>query len=413
MTHAHSRDFLPPASQAVHGSPIRRPLLSRVTAQRPVFLALISLCAGSSALAFAPAAAPASVTITDPTAATAAGIAPAIPAYDGPALNVVVSLPPLRGLVEGLLPKGSRVGVLVPVGASEHAFEIPPSRLAEMSKADLVVTVGMGLEPQVEKWLTARPSPTRAHVRFEDVANALDQKPVEAAGGTTTRNTPAHDHDDHSGHAHDEHGNCIHHHGVDPHLWLDPVLCKSLVDHAAREIDRLLSERSQSGAGESPSTREQSDAQSRAESLEKSRACLELARLALHAQLDTLDASLRQLASEAAKSSRAFVVGHDAYGRWTERYGLKTIPLAGMHATEPSPAAIQKAIESIRSLGPNAGSVYVEPQLSRGSAERIAKSTGATIRVLDPLGDGDYFKTMRANIDALRSGLTTTATSSP
>src|SRR5262249_16988006 len=68
-------------------------------------------------------------------------------------IHAAVSIAPLRGLIEPLLPPGSKVELLVPAGVSEHGYEIPPARLASMAKADLLVYVGMGMEPQIDKAL--------------------------------------------------------------------------------------------------------------------------------------------------------------------------------------------------------------------------------------------------------------------
>ena len=74
---------------------------------------------------------------------------------EGP-VRIVVSIPPLKGVVESLaksLGDGVQVDLMVPVGTLEHGYEIPPSMVAKTLEADIVVYVGLGLEPQVEKIL--------------------------------------------------------------------------------------------------------------------------------------------------------------------------------------------------------------------------------------------------------------------
>jgi zinc transport system substrate-binding protein len=102
-------------------------------------------------------------------------------------------------------------------------------------------------------------------------------------------------------------------------------------------------------------------------------------------------------------TNRTIVVGHDAYKHLAARYGLKTVALAGLHASEPTPKAIEEAIKTIKAQ--KAKIIFAEPQLNRTAAERIAKATGAEIRTLDPLGDGDYFKMMNDNLEALKAAL--------
>ncbi|MBC7834802.1 MAG: zinc ABC transporter substrate-binding protein, partial [Phycisphaerales bacterium] len=206
-------------------------------------------------------------------------------------IRVVVSIPPLEGLVEPLLaacpqpapeanaaPKG--VTVLIPPGASEHGYEIPPAKLAELARADLVLIVGLGLEPQIEKFLASAPSSRsdRRVVRFADEAGiaALDDD---------------HEHADGDDHQHD-------HGAADPHLWLDPVMCVRFVAAAHRELCIIIKERG--GTAED-------------------QRALDRARDELVKRLKEEDAAYRRVADAApGEGGRGGggtrVVSHDAYG---------------------------------------------------------------------------------------------------
>ncbi len=61
-------------------------------------------------------------------------------------LQVVVSILPLKSMVERVADGRARVTVLVPPGASPHTFEPRPEAVKALARADLVVFVGMGLE---------------------------------------------------------------------------------------------------------------------------------------------------------------------------------------------------------------------------------------------------------------------------
>ena len=65
----------------------------------------------------------------------------------------MVSIPPLEGLVRPLLPADAEVKVLVPPGQTPHGFELAPSDVVTVANADVVVYVGLYLEPQLEKLL--------------------------------------------------------------------------------------------------------------------------------------------------------------------------------------------------------------------------------------------------------------------
>lgn len=302
-------------------------------------------------------------------------------------ITAVVSIPPLKGLIEPMLPRGSTVEVLIPPGVSEHGYEIPPRKLANLNKADLVVLVGLGLEPAVEKFLRDRPRAKaggqaggaggaggRLVITFAEAADVesmpADQVPQSGCGASCT-----HHHGEDGGDGHE------HHHAADPHLWLDPVLCRKLVERVA---DTLI-EREAVRTGQAI-TSDHSIVRGRDEVL---------------AGLDRLDREFRALADSAA--NKTIVVGHDAYGWLAKRYGFETIAIAGLHANEPTPRAINNAIEAVKAKGVKV--VFVEPQLNQSAGRRIARAAGAQVRVLDPLGDGDYFKLMDRNLAAMREAM--------
>ncbi|HYE02259.1 MAG TPA: metal ABC transporter substrate-binding protein [Phycisphaerales bacterium] len=294
-------------------------------------------------------------------------------------LRVVVTIPPLRGLVEPLLEAWPgprpRIDVLIPPGASEHGHELAPSAVAAVTRADLVVRVGLGLEPQVDRLLAHGSSTTRRVVTF---AEAVGLAPAPAPDGAqATKDPPPGDHADH---AHDEEGNCVHEHAADPHLWLDPIMAEKLVASVRDELARVLQER---GAGPA-----------------------DLARL--DSAAETVRARLREVHEryERALSSapgRTIVVAHDAYGWLGKRYGLTSVAITGLAAGEPTPGSISAAVAALKSSGVRA--VFVEPQLSPEAARRVAALANAKVLTLDPLGNGDWFALMDQNLRALREGL--------
>jgi len=293
---------------------------------------------------------------------------------DGPSLVAVVSITPLKSIVEALLPAKSSVVVLVPPGVSEHGYEIPPGKLAAMVKADLIVTVGLGLEPQVDKFLSLRKADGQRRVVFADVLGLKDDR-VENGKDT----------DKHEGHRHDAEGNCVH--GEDEndlHLWLDPTLMARLVPAVADAVIARIAARG--GAA---------DVQTAA-SATVTRKASELV-----ARLNALDAEATRELTGRARST--VVVGHDAWRRFAARYKLTTVPIKGLLATEPTPASLKAATEAVRQY--KLTTILVEPQLSTASAKRVAKATGVTLAMLDPLGDGASFATMRANVKAIAESL--------
>lgn len=284
-------------------------------------------------------------------------------------MRVVVSVPPLKGLVEPLLPAGSVIEVLIPPGVSEHGYEIPPSKVASLATADLVVIVGLGLEPQVEKFLAER-------VRGPGAGEDRRERSVVVFGDVVGLKSEEHEHEHEHAAGEDGCGE-HHHHGVDPHLWLDPVMVQKLVPALAADVRTRL----EPGSAE--------------------RARLDAAERDL---LERVGAVHAEYLAALAKTERStIVVGHDAWGRLGARYEFTTVAIAGLTASEPTPAAMQRAIGAVREHGVPV--IFLEPQLNRAAGTRIASATGTPVRMLDPLGDGDWFGLMRANLVELKLAL--------
>ncbi len=307
-------------------------------------------------------------------------------------LRVVVSIAPLKGLVEPILKEAGIAGtveVLIPPGRSEHGYEYPPSKLARLESADLVVLVGLGLDKPVRKFIDSLP-PRKDMGRKRRVVVFAEAVGVDAqpeAAGEPGHEGHGHDGDDahkpgdqghEHGHDHSPGADCDHDHdGPDPHVWLDPVLVERFVGVLADQIAEAVG----------PDT----PAAARAEAAGK----------ALQKRVKGVDEEYARACKGFA--SKTIVVGHDAWGRLAARYGLETVPIAGLTATEPSPRALEAAAEAIKSRGLKV--IFVEPQLSDRAGQMLAAATGAEVRKLDPLGNGDWFAMMDANLRELERAL--------
>jgi zinc/manganese transport system substrate-binding protein len=266
-------------------------------------------------------------------------------------LRVVVSIPPLRGLVEPMFPEGTVFTTLVESGRSVHGFEPTPAHMASLARADVVVIVGLGLEGRVAD--AVRHGGTRAGLI--EMASVLG---IEGGG-----------HASHEGHDHGEGEAC----GlVDPHLWLDPVLARDFVAALPGLVPARAAERAASaGPG-------------------------------MVAAIEEIDALYRERLAPFA--GRAIVTHHASMGRPAAQYGLRVAAvLRPVETVETSAGDIAAARAAIEAEG--VGAIFVEPQFSGSTAERLAESAGVRLVVLDPLGSGDWFAMMRSNLDALVEGL--------
>ena len=129
---------------------------------------------------------------------------------------------------------------------------------------------------------------------------------------------------------------------------------------------------------------------------------------ALAGELTTLDEEFT--AGLATCESRELVTGHAAFGYLAARYDLGQEGIAGISPdAEPDAATLRDLVSHVRESG--VSTVYAETLVSPALAETIARETGATVAVLDPLegltdasAGSDYLEVMRANLKTLREG---------
>lgn len=284
-------------------------------------------------------------------------------------IRIVVTVAPLAGLAKPFVPEGGELRTLMAPGRSEHGYEFTPDDLAALGRADVVVLVGLGLEPKVEQFLREHPSATRQIVNFGQVVGI--QVPQDA------------DHEPHAsdaaasepGHVHDEH--CDHGHGPDPHLWLDPILVTQLVPAIRSAVQTVESAR---GAAKPE----------------------RLAEVEAKVLADVLAVDDEYRSALATHKGKEIVTHHSAWGRLADRYGLSVAQvLRPVEAIEPDPSHTAAVVEAIKIR--RVAAVFIEPQYDAGAAKRIADAAGVKVLTLDPIGTGDWAGMMRSNLAALRS----------
>jgi zinc transport system substrate-binding protein len=161
----------------------------------------------------------------------------------------------------------------------------------------------------------------------------------------------------------------------DPHVWLDPVRYTKIV----ARIGEALGDEAAAGR--------------------------------LAGRLRALDGELRRGLSHCERHD--IVTSHEAFGYLADRYGLRQIAITGVSPeAEPEPGKLQEVVDLVRERGVT--TIYFETLVSPEIAETVARETGATTAVLDPIegltedeaarGE-DYFSLMRRNLLALRQGL--------
>jgi zinc transport system substrate-binding protein len=268
-------------------------------------------------------------------------------------LSVVASFYPVAEAASRV--GGSLVSVnnLTTPGVEPHDLELTPRQLGEIADADVVLYLGGGFQPAIEDAVGD------ASGDVVDVARGVDRLPVGAADageGLTS----------------------------DPHVWLDPVAYRRIVGTVAAALSRA----------------QRADA-----------ARFERNADAFGSELAALDDAFG--AGLASCERDVVVTSHAAFGYLTARYGLRQEAISGLSPdAEPTP----QRLDHLRAIVEREGvtTIFTEELVSPRVAETLARETGATTEVLDPLesltpdevaAGQDYLSVMRSNLSKLEAAL--------
>jgi len=261
-------------------------------------------------------------------------------------VRAVASLEIFADMVRNVGGERVTVKALLPAGADPHTYELPPSRVADIAKADVVFINGLGLEASVRDVID-----TNAGGPVIELSEGL---PVLTGEGTA---------------------------GANPHLWLDARLGAKYVE---RIRDALIA---QDPAGQ---------------------ATYEANAAAYLETLGNLDREMEAAIAAIPVERRKLVTFHDAYPYLAARYGLEVVgvvvPSPGQ---EPSAQDIARLTETIRDEGVPA--VYTEPEFNSDVLDAAASEAGVRVLDLlsDAYVDGvhSYVELMRYDLEQLQEGL--------
>ena len=268
----------------------------------------------------------------------------------GPAPIVFVSILPQKLFVQQISGDRFTVEVMVPPGASPHTYEPKPSQMRKLAVSKAFFTIGVALERVwLEKIATINPDMVvvRTEAGIDKIAmrddphNHLD----DSGQDDTTRHDHAQEGED----------------GLDPHIWLAP----SLVISQAKIIRDSLVKLDPSGA----------------ELYRRNHA-------AFIARVEALDERLRDILHD--QQGKKFMVFHPSWGYFAASYGLEQVAVE-IEGKSPKPAQLETLIRQARDLDIRV--VFAQPQLSRKSAEVIAREIGGEVVLVDPLAE-DWFENM-------------------
>ena len=276
-------------------------------------------------------------------------------------LRVVVTIAPIRSIVESVGGERVRVTALVPEGTNSHTFEPPPSAVRAIAGADLIVVNGLNLEQPVIELAEANRREGVEIVRLGEAAIGPDEYVYDFSypreGGDPN-----------------------------PHLWTDPILAIAYANIARDALGRADPEGAAAYAANAA---------------------------AFAARMEELDAAIRAAAATVPPERRLLLTYHDSFPYFAPRYGFTVIgAVQPSDFSEPSPREVAALVRQIREAGVPA--VFGSEVFPSETLETIAREAGAvqvaTLRDDDLPGEpGDaentYLGMMTANARAIVTAL--------
>jgi zinc transport system substrate-binding protein len=338
-------------------------------------------------------------------AGSAPAEAPTPSATPGKKLTIVATFYPMVEFSKQVAGDLGDVTALVPTGVEPHDWEPSAKDMALIQGADVFVYNGI-VEGWAEKALSSASNDKRIVIEASHGLELVEGEAHDHDHGHEG-DEAGHEGDEHShegeeaGHEGDEHGHegeeagyegengheehdHDHGHGLDPHVWLSPVLAQKQVTAIADAFGQA-----------DPVNKEQYRANADA----------------FIGKLKELDQAYRD--GLAAVKRKEFVTQHAAFGYLAKEYGLTQVPISGLSPEqEPSPAEMAEVVKFAKTH--EVKTIFFETLVDPKIAETIAREVKAKTAVLNPLegltqedlGKGlDYIAMMKQNLEALVTAL--------
>lgn len=315
---------------------------SFAAACRIVFLACIIACACALVSCSAPSADQSAQKQASPTGADATHASKPV---------VYASFFPVYDLTKRIVKDSWDVRTIIQGNQEPHDFELKAADMARLTKADLIIYNGAGMEtfiPQLKESM-------HHDERFLDVSQGL----------TLLQNKDAKPQD---------------HSSVNPHTWLS-------IKNALEQLDTLC----------------------------KKFCALDSAHAAFYqenyqqarAEFEELDKQFADQLRTVPAEKRYFVASHAAFNYLARDYGLTQVAVTGISPdNEPSAAQLAKIAQFVKAH--NITTIFFEGSATPKVAETLARTTGArtsTLYTMEHLSEDDvnagYLQLMKRNLHAL------------
>lgn len=276
-------------------------------------------------------------------------------------ISVITTIFPLYDFAKSIAGEQGDVKLILPPAVEPHSFEPTPKDMVKINKADIFIYTNEEMEPWVAKLLKS----LKTNVKTVESGHNISHANHQLEANETEK--------------HKEHE-------IDPHIWLDPINCLTLVDNitmALKSSDPTNSEIYSQRANK------------------------------LIEELKQLDTDIRNGLSNCT-SKTILYAGHFAFGYFVNRYNLKyeTTYHGFSPDAEPSPKKMANLIKTVRNN--KAKAIFYEALTEPRLAKTVSKETGVEMQLLHSIANlslndfnenKTYISLMRENLVNLQKGL--------
>ena len=260
--------------------------------------------------------------------------------------EISVSIAPQKYFLEKIAKDKFDINVMVKAGSSPHTYEPKTSQMKSLSNSKIYFFTGIEFEKAwLDKFKKSAPNTI-----FVDSSAGIQRIAMEEHSHEEESKATNHKDEKHNDHE-DEHE----HDGLDPHVWLDPVLVKVQAKNIYEAVVSI-------------------DLENKEFYTKNYEEFLK--------ELDSLDAQIKEILKP--YEHKAFMVFHPSWGYFAKRYDLEQISIE-VQGKEPKPNELVELVKDAKKH--NIKIIFVSPQFSQKSAKTIAQNIGGNVVAIDSLGE--------------------------
>ncbi|PJG82560.1 zinc ABC transporter substrate-binding protein ZnuA [Caviibacterium pharyngocola] len=285
--------------------------------------------------------------------------------------SVLTSIKPLGFIASSIAEGVTDTDVIVPAGASPHAYNLKPSDVQKIKSADLIVWIGEDVDMFLDTSVL-RDIDRKKVVTVAEISSIGDDMLVK---GEHHHHDHDHDHDahkqdktaDHQDHKHadhHEHNEAAsaheHHHdklSTNWHIWYSPEISQIVAGKIAQKLSEQYPDK---------------------------KALIEQNLAEFNRTLSEQNEKIQQQLMPLHE--KGFYVFHDAYTYFNQAYHLNQV---GYFTINPQVAPGAKTLATIKEEieEHKVACLFAEPQFTPKVIETLHKGTGVKVGRLDPMGD--------------------------